>query len=764
MKVANRCNNCDRMFFTEPPGLPYCSTCRKDSATFTSKKRRTSVTVDDQADGVNENKGLNRVDEMKSDASEEVGVFNCLLCGCDFPELVSLKDREEHLEACAKNLEYKSVALSQAISGKGLTQEIIEKAENRLSQDGLRGRAFLCVICGVDLSSKGIQTRCNHLKKCAKSHGVSTRDVLQLIAPVDDDPVEDVYDGDEDPEEFQYGNVDDGEAERKEDREEGSEKQEDSYNSNGCSEIIDLCTQEDELPSAPAKKAFSSSSSSAAAAASSAPGPGPKDAFSVMMSGARSLAQTGTAPAPQPKNAFSMMMSGARNLAEAGKQVAYSGGGSSSNRQGQGVKKGKGQGKASGAYNYGGMRSRVNAPPGWAPAYKKLQVGEMRLPIVVDGFQFAHAKLTDTYFLTHFHADHYIGLEPDFACGKIYCTATTAKLVRLRLRLKDPSVLVPLELEREYSVVVAGTEVKVTLCDANHCPGAALFLFCFKTGRKVLHTGDFRWDGASMLRQSRLLRSLVAPSPRINATLGVYLDTTYCDANYSFAPQAQTIAAVVECVDKELAAEPSTLFVFGAYQIGKERVWRAVADKLQCKVHVDSARKKVMSCYTDWSQQSLSNLTTNGGEAYLWVRPMRDLNFNVMQKLREERARLTRRPCKRVVAFQPTGWSHTTTTSGSTKPKNTYRGPGHSSSATPAATAAAAAAAAVPCPESLLKERKRGSDSIMALPYSEHSSFTELVDFLKTFRPQSVVPTVNTQKDKVKSQLALLKEATGIYG
>lgn len=52
------------------------------------------------------------------------------------------------------------------------------------------------------------------------------------------------------------------------------------------------------------------------------------------------------------------------------------------------------------------------------PDYKKLQVGSMQQPIVVDGFQYASKSLSDCYFLTHFHSDHYQGLTSDFAYGK----------------------------------------------------------------------------------------------------------------------------------------------------------------------------------------------------------------------------------------------------------------------------------------------------------------------------------------------------------
>jgi hypothetical protein len=109
-------------------------------------------------------------------------------------------------------------------------------------------------------------------------------------------------------------------------------------------------------------------------------------------------------------------------------------------------------------------------------------------------------------------------------------------------------------------------------------------------------------------------------------------------------------------------------------------------------------------------------------------------------------------PVKRIVAFQPTGWSHSSGGSGG----------GRKSKASRVAPAATTSSSAAPGAH-LLKERRNGPDSIIALPYSEHSSFTELVDFLKTFRPSVVVPTVNTQQDKVRSQLALLKSSSGVY-
>ena len=197
-------------------------------------------------------------------------------------------------------------------------------------------------------------------------------------------------------------------------------------------EVIDLCSQE----LSPSPKAAK------------------KDAFAVMMARAQ-CKPSPTLPVTK-RNAFALMMTGARSLAAASKQGGKGPKGSDMSEESSPRTSSKGKKKRD-----FGLKARVNSTPGWAPPAKKIQVGEMRYPIVVDGFQFAHPQLSDTYFLTHFHADHYIGLEPGFDAGKIYCTPSTARLVKLRLKLRNTHLLVPLELEREYPLVVAGAELNV---------------------------------------------------------------------------------------------------------------------------------------------------------------------------------------------------------------------------------------------------------------------------------------------------------------
>ena len=112
---------------------------------------------------------------------------------------------------------------------------------------------------------------------------------------------------------------------------------------------------------------------------------------------------------------------------------------------------------------------------------------------------------------------------------------------------------------------------RVTLMDANHCPGAVLLLFELSNGRSVLHTGDFRYE-PSMLSHPALLRARAAGSLDT-----LYLDTTYCDPRWTFPDRDVACEAMAEIVRRELRREPRTLFLVGSYAVGKERAVRAVA-------------------------------------------------------------------------------------------------------------------------------------------------------------------------------------------
>ncbi|KAJ3193680.1 hypothetical protein HK101_004384 [Irineochytrium annulatum] len=383
-----------------------------------------------------------------------------------------------------------------------------------------------------------------------------------------------------------------------------------------------------------------------------------------------------------------------------------------------------------------GKRQKGSKRP--CPWYKRIP----GTGIIVDAFNYGKIEGCTSYFLSHFHSDHYGGLSSTFS-GKIYCSKVTRNLVIMQLRVKPEFVI---ELPMNRPVDVDGAEI--TLIDANHCPGAVLFII--RVGGKVhLHTGDFRYDPG-----------IHATHPAIQSIPcfdSVYLDTTYCKPAHCFPPQSAVIKAIcdvavgmcthqrackeivsgawlppgagvtrtrssmVDVMQNWLSAAPSlfrpeprkrkeTLIVVGTYLIGKERVFKAIAQSINSAVYVDKRKRKILQCLED---DALNDMLTDDPLA---------ANVHVvgMGQLKKEDlvARLKSFASKfdRVLAVRPTGW--------------TYR-PGKKMEESNF---------------TLLSLKPTYHDSnvtAIGLPYSEHSSYAELRAFVKDVKAVSYIPTVN---------------------
>uniref|UniRef100_A0A0E0DDJ7 DNA repair metallo-beta-lactamase domain-containing protein n=1 Tax=Oryza meridionalis TaxID=40149 RepID=A0A0E0DDJ7_9ORYZ len=222
------------------------------------------------------------------------------------------------------------------------------------------------------------------------------------------------------------------------------------------------------------------------------------------------------------------------------------------------------------------------------PVVLKLKLTNIGTPFTVDAFRYGAVEGCNAYFLSHFHHDHYGGLTKKWCHGPIYCTALTARLVKMCLSV-NPEYICPLELDKEY--VIEG--VSVTLLEANHCPGAALIHFRLGDGKKYLHTGDFR-ASKSMQLYPLLQRG------QINL---LYLDTTYCNPKYKFPPKEDVIDFAVRTAKRYLQKEPKTLIVVGAYSIGKENVYLAISKALQVPIYTDASRRRILHAF-GWSDLS----------------------------------------------------------------------------------------------------------------------------------------------------------------
>ena len=181
-----------------------------------------------------------------------------------------------------------------------------------------------------------------------------------------------------------------------------------------------------------------------------------------------------------------------------------------------------------------------------APFYKWIKGTKY----IVDGFNYGSVSDCEAYFLSHFHSDHYAGLNKTFQ-SVVYCSTVTGSYVVQNLKVPSQYVHC-LDFDVPYTI----GKTTVTLVEANHCPGSAMFVFESAEIGCILHTGDFRYN-PDMLSH---------PAIKDKAFSVIYLDTTYFNPSYCFPPQRDVINFMKE---QTMIYPPTTLFVCGSYTIGE---------------------------------------------------------------------------------------------------------------------------------------------------------------------------------------------------
>ncbi|KAI0513456.1 hypothetical protein KFK09_009477 [Dendrobium nobile] len=324
---------------------------------------------------------------------------------------------------------------------------------------------------------------------------------------------------------------------------------------------------------------------------------------------------------------------------------------------------------------------------------------------IVDGFRTA-GDFSISYFLSHFHSDHYTGLSPNWYRGIIFCSETTASLLVEILKV-SPLFVYALPLNK--TVTIDGSNV--TLVDANHCPGAVQFLF--EVGlERYIHTGDCRF--CDSMKLDPFLQKFVGAD-------AVFLDTTYCNPKFVFQSQEESIEYVVKSIqrtkEENKGSAKSVLFLIATYIVGKERILLEIAQRCNCLVHVDGRKMRILSVlgfgdigvFTE--DASASDVHVIGwnllGEVWPFFRP----NFVKMREIMAEKG------YSKAVGFVSTGWMHEVKKDG-------------------------------------FAVRVKESLEIHLVPYSEHSSYDELREYVRFLRPKRVVPTVGVDPEKLDGKHA----------
>ncbi|XP_022059243.1 5' exonuclease Apollo isoform X1 [Acanthochromis polyacanthus] len=290
-------------------------------------------------------------------------------------------------------------------------------------------------------------------------------------------------------------------------------------------------------------------------------------------------------------------------------------------------------------------------------------------PLAVDYWYIRKCPGTRLFFLSHMHSDHTMGLTSTWSNRPIYCSPTTATLLRLKLQVKEQWIH-PLELGEPYLLPlddIGKERLTVTLIDANHCPGSVMFLFEGYFG-SILYTGDFRYT-PSMLRE---------PCLRTNTTIDVlYLDNTNCDPNRTLPTRQRATQQIKEIIRRH----PNHTIVIGLYALGKESLLLELAMEFKTWVEVSFERMETLKAL-----ELPDVFTTETGAGRIRAVDHSEICFSALHQWNNEQPTLAILPTSRpLVSFHP---------------------------------------------------------SVHVVPYSDHSSYQELEDFVSALKPTSLVPIV----------------------
>ena len=222
----------------------------------------------------------------------------------------------------------------------------------------------------------------------------------------------------------------------------------------------------------------------------------------------------------------------------------------------------------------------------------------------------------------------------------------------------------------------------VTLIDANHCPGAVMYLFEGYFGC-VLATGDFRFN-RSIIEQSKIVEKDIEIC---------FLDNTYFNPLFSRMPSRESAAEqTVNILKNQLEKETNVIIEFKMKNLGKEELLVSVSKSLGAPVCVSPHRYKM---YVSILGLDPKHFTTTFDESTLLFVSDTELND-------EAKIILSLKNIKQVI----------------------------------------------PTALNMISGIQNRAGSLFSIPYSDHSSYDEIVEFVKLVKPKRLIPIVRKELPK----------------
>lgn len=193
------------------------------------------------------------------------------------------------------------------------------------------------------------------------------------------------------------------------------------------------------------------------------------------------------------------------------------------------------------------------------------------------------------------------------------------------------------------------------------------------------------------------------------------------------------------------------LVVCGTYSIGKERICKAIAQALNTKIFASPSKIRICSQLGDSELASL--MTSNPHEAQVHMQMLMEIRAETLAEYLDH----YRPHFGRVVGFRPSGWNYKPTLAnnmgkGGSAAQVTANMPPSSVSTTQILHGPAWRTRFGP--KDLVPQQGSSREAMcFGVPYSEHSSFRELMLFVMGLRIEKVVPTVNVGSEPSRRRM-----------
>lgn len=206
------------------------------------------------------------------------------------------------------------------------------------------------------------------------------------------------------------------------------------------------------------------------------------------------------------------------------------------------------------------------------------------------------------------------------------------------------------------------------------------------------------------------------------------------------------------------------LVVCGTYSIGKERICKAIAQALRTRIYAPAHKIRICSQLGDPELAAL--MTSDPAEAQVHMQMLMELRAETLAEYLDA----NRPHFGRVVGFRPSGWNYRPSLANN---NGSAGGGGGSGGGGGGGGSAAQVTANMPPssvptahilhgpawrtrfgPRDLVPQQGSSRDAMcFGVPYSEHSSFRELMLFVMSLRIERVVPTVNVGSEPSRRRM-----------